>query len=276
MAIVKAYFLSDIHISSIEEPKTHWLLDFFRTIKSTNDMSHLYLMGDIFDLWVAGHKYFVDRFLAVIEELRRLKSLGVEIHYFEGNHDLYLDHFFGKVCGFQIHRSSANFNLGGLRVRAEHGDEMDPNDRGYIFLRWLLRTPVLEWLAPRLPEWIVVWLGERMSAASRHYTSEVKTISQEKTREVFRRHAEAVWNNGTAYDLLVSGHVHVIDDYKFTPQLEDSAMRGHGDTLRPSPGEVRVINLGSWFDGARALRVEIIHGGPARISWIELAPRRKN
>src|ERR1700733_14013025 len=136
MATVKAYFLSDLHISSIEEPKTHWLLDFFRAIQSKNDMTHLFLLGDVFDLWVAGHKYFVERFQPVIDELRRLSVLGVEIHYFEGNHDLYLEHFFGRVCGFKIHRAPEYFTLGGLRLRAEHGDQMDPSDRGYKFLRW--------------------------------------------------------------------------------------------------------------------------------------------
>ncbi len=252
---LKAYFFSDLHISSIEEPKTHWLLNFFQSIKSREQMTHLFLVGDIFDLWVAGHFYFLNKFKPVIEELRRLHELGIEIHYFEGNHDLYLEHFFGKVCGFQIHRGPLFYKFGELNIRIEHGDEMDPDDKGYKFLRWFLRTPVLEWLAPRLPDFIVVWIGEKMSAASRHYTSELKTISSDRARAVIRAHAERAWLSGK-FDLLVTGHVHLVEDYNF------SAFRG---------GPIaRVINLGSWFDGARALKVETGEAANPSITWVEL------
>ncbi len=220
-------------------------------------MTHLFLVGDIFDLWVAGHFYFIEKFKPLIEELRRLHALGVEIHYFEGNHDLYLEHFFARVCGFRVHRQFAYFNLGEMRVRVEHGDEMDPADRGYRFLRWLLRTPLLEWLAPRLPDKFVVWLGQRMSEASRQYTSALKTISLERARDVIRAHALGVWNQFKPFDLLVAGHVHVVEDSEFIPVGQSRA--------------VRVINLGSWFDGARALKIEG-HVGKAgtQISWLDL------
>ena len=45
-------------------------------------------LGDVFDMWLAHHRYFVDRYNRIIKQLVRLHDEGVGIHYFEGNHDV--------------------------------------------------------------------------------------------------------------------------------------------------------------------------------------------
>ncbi len=231
---LKAYFLSDIHLKSIEEPNAQRLLEFFRSLRSTEEITHLFLLGDIFDLWIADHFYFVNKFSEIILELRRLHALGVEIHYFEGNHDLYLDRFFGKELGFHIHVGPGYFHLGHFQIRIEHGDQMDPHDLGYRFLRWLLRTPVIKWVAPRLPSRFVVWLGEKMSKTSREYTTAIKTISAERAIEVIRLHAARAFVE-RPFDFFLCGHIHVDCDYRV-----------------PESDSARVLNLGSWHDHPRA------------------------
>ncbi len=231
---MKAYFLSDIHLQSIEEPNAKRLLSFLQSLNSPEDITHLFLLGDIFDLWIADHFYFIQKFVDVSSEFKRLKELGVEIHYFEGNHDLYLEHYFGQELQIQIHTKPEYFQLGRFRVRVEHGDQMDPADRGYRFLRWLLRSRVMTWLAPRLPSRLIVWLGERMSGASRKYTSSLKTISSEQAMEVIRLHALRSFVE-RPFDFLICGHVHVNFDY-----------------ILPESDEARVLNLGSWHERPRA------------------------
>ncbi|MEQ1664183.1 MAG: UDP-2,3-diacylglucosamine diphosphatase [Bdellovibrionales bacterium] len=271
---VKAYFISDLHLGSQDEPNCLLAIHFLKSFKKSTQISHLFLLGDIFDLWVADHKYFIKKFEPLIEELKRLHKLGVEIHYFEGNHDLYLEHYFKTQLGFYVHSGPQFFNLNvigsknknididaeayesavayedevtfgktdigsapfnstvGVTVRVEHGDQMDPSDKGYMFLRWFLRTPVMKWIALHLPSWAVVKLGESMSHASRKYTSEVKTISENSAKNVIDQHAELVWRD-KPYDIIISGHVHVIEDSRFTPFGEDR--------------DVRVVNLGTWL-----------------------------
>ena len=231
---LKAYFLSDIHLTSIEEPNAQRLLNFFRSLRSIEDITHLFLLGDIFDLWIADHFYFVNKFSEIIQEFKRLHALGVEIHYFEGNHDLYLERFFGNELGFHIHTEPKYFQLDRFRVRIEHGDQMDPYDRGYRFLRWLLRTPAMMWIAPRLPSRFVVWLGERMSKTSREYTTSIKTLSKKRATEIIRLHALRAFVE-RPFDFLLCGHIHV--DYDYQVPESDSA---------------RVLNLGSWHDHPRA------------------------
>lgn len=228
---LNAYFVSDLHISGGSDPKLHLFISFLKQLKGSENITHLFLLGDIFDLWIAGHNYFINQYQPVIAEIRRLKSEGVEIHYFEGNHDLYLQHFWQKEVGAQVHGEAEYFQLGSSICRLEHGDQMDPEDRGYIFLRWLLRTPFLKWLAPRLPERAIVWFGERASQASRQYTSKLKVIAEDQARRKFRQHVDKVFHQ-RPFHFLISGHTHVRDDHLFESTI----------------GPVRAINLGSWFD----------------------------
>ena len=148
--MLNAYFVSDLHIGSPTDSRARLFLAFLADLRGGENASHLFLMGDIFDLWVAAHSYFVDKYQPITDEILRLQDEGVEIHYFEGNHDLYLEHYWGQQVGLTVHEGPAYFELGHQTVRIEHGDQMDPDDRGYRFLRWFLRTPPLKFLMPRI------------------------------------------------------------------------------------------------------------------------------
>ncbi|OFZ19052.1 MAG: hypothetical protein A2Z20_09915 [Bdellovibrionales bacterium RBG_16_40_8] len=238
----RAYFISDLHLGSSTEPNSLVLIKFLGSFHGLDQITHLFLLGDIFDLWIANHDYFKKKYAPIVNELIRLRNIGVKIHYFEGNHDLYLEHFFGHELGFKIYRKADNFLILGYRVRVEHGDQMNPYDYGYRFLRWFLRTYLMEWLAPRLPEWCVVWLGQRMSKVSRRYTSKMKAISEENTQKVIHKHAKRVWRKNP-FDIMVSGHMHMLFDTKLLVGEE-------------TVGEIaRVVNLGAWFDRARVFTI---------------------
>lgn len=241
----KVYFISDLHLGSVSEPKSFVLLKFLKSFTSSEQISDLFLVGDIFDLWISNHRYFVEKFQPIIAEFIRLQNLGVQIHYFEGNHDLYLYDYFEKELGFKVYVSAMNFQLHGQSIRVEHGDEMDPQDKGYIFLRWFLRTPVMKWLAPRLPAAAIVFIGEKMSQASRKYTSEVKTISIQHAQKVIRDHAKRAFDK-RPFDIIISGHVHVLEDY--------------------NAKNYRVVNLGSWFDGCRVFELSADSAGFTKLT----------
>jgi UDP-2,3-diacylglucosamine hydrolase len=77
-----AWFVSDIHIDSMQDPKARDFLAFLNTLTEDRPATHLFLVGDIFDLWVGPHQYFVDRFEPIVQRLRQLVNSGVEVHYF--------------------------------------------------------------------------------------------------------------------------------------------------------------------------------------------------
>ena len=226
--MTRAYFVSDLHIASAEDPKATLFVEFLRELSAQSGVTHVFLLGDVFDMWLADHRYFVDRYPQIIAELRRLKAEGVVVHYFEGNHDLHLKKYWSNELGFDVHHGPIELTLGGTRLRLEHGDQMDPDDRGYRFLRWFLRTPPLKYLVENLPGNVAAWIGERASATSRRYTSERKTISTAEAISKIRAHAVRAYEQ-SPFDLLIAGHVHVRDD--------------HAD-----PRGFRAVNLGTWLE----------------------------
>lgn len=237
--MMRAYFLSDIHLGSNQDPKffllTHWLKSFV----SVEQMTHLFLLGDIFDLWVHNYQHFTHEFQELIQELIRLKYLGVEIHYFEGNHDLHLEAYWQRELHIPVYKGPQHFQLGSLNIRLEHGDQMDPEDRGYIFLRWLLRTPVVKWCIRHLPEKFMVWLGESSSRKSRSYTTKIKTINKERAIHVIRTHAQKIFQSHP-FDIIITGHMHVRDEFQWQEESKT----------------ITSMNLGSWLDHPQVLLLE--------------------
>ena len=234
---MKAFFISDLHLKDSNEPSSKILLGFLiqleNSLKTTDPATHLFLVGDIFDLWIASHTFFIEKFKAIVDQLKLLKSKGLEIHYFEGNHDLYLKDFWQETLGMTVHSKAAHFRLGKLHVRVEHGDLINPEDKGYLFLYSFLRTQSMSWLAKNLPSSLVKLIGTKASSASREYTSVTKHIHQDKMRELIKDYVLGL--KGQKFELFVSGHVHIQDD----------------QILTKAGSQVRCINLGSWFDFAK-------------------------
>ncbi len=249
-----AYFVSDIHLTSSDEPNARALLALLEKLRSDalggsgEKPTHLFLVGDIFDLWIGSHEYFVQKFGPVIRAIRAVVDAGVTVHFFEGNHDLHLKKFWQDKLGVQVHSDAEIFELAGKTVRVEHGDLINPDDKGYLFLRSFLRTSAMRALALNLPSRVVAAIGERASRASRSYTSTAKELPVDKIRRLIRTHAERVFRE-KPFDLIITGHVHVVDDVTF-----------------PASGrDVRSINLGSWYDGPKAFVVSDSHVG--RFTW---------
>ncbi len=225
----RALFVSDIHIGAPDDPRSILFCEFLDKCM-TLPVSQLFLVGDIFDFWISDRKYLTERYAVIVAKIQRLIESGVRVHYFEGNHDLDLHAFWQKKLGAEVHAGAAYFHVGSLTVRVEHGDQMDPSDRGYLFLRWFLRTSFMVWLGRKLPERAVQWIGQRASATSRGYTTQVKTVTDDLTRAKIRKHAVREFAR-KPFDLLIAGHVHV---------REDALQVVSGGTFRS-------INLGTWL-----------------------------
>jgi UDP-2,3-diacylglucosamine hydrolase len=228
---LRAWFVSDLHILSAEDVRYARFLKFLED-RLQDGTTHLFLVGDVFDLWVGGHDYFSQRYSAVVDVIRKIVEKKIEVHYFEGNHDLHLSDFWQDELGVHVHRDFKMFHFGSFRVRVEHGDEMNPEDTGYLILRKALRTAPVEWLASALPGDVIQKIGNSMSRSSRKWTSSTfKRLNENAIRKMIRTHAAAVYES-EPFDLLVTGHVHVRDDHEWSPRAGERA---------------RSIGLGCWL-----------------------------
>jgi UDP-2,3-diacylglucosamine hydrolase len=236
----RAYFVSDIHLKTMEERNSQTLLRFFISLQEPERKpTDLFLVGDIFDLWVGGHAYFINRFRPLVDELGKLIAAGVTVHFFEGNHDLYLHNYWQGELGARVYEDSADFILDGRRVRVEHGDLINLEDTTYIVWRRFLRTSFMRVLALNAPDSWVGAVGEWLSRESRKRGTHRQDTS-EHIRKLIRQHAVRELEAGAEFDLLVTGHVHVVDDAWIEA-------RGH---------RARSVNLGSWFDGPKIFFLE--------------------
>lgn len=233
----KVYFISDLHIRDAKEQKAQKFLRFLFFLAEQKTPITLILGGDIFDLWLGDHKYFVKKFTPLVLALKDLVDRKHKVFYFEGNHDLHLAAFWEKDLGVKVYSEADFFLFDQTVVRFEHGDQMDPEDSGYHFLRWLLRTRLMTFLILHLPSAFVAKVGERASRTSRSYTDRQR--DETRIRKTLHSFAESAFD-ARAFNLFVHGHVHLTDEYIF---------ERNGKTAVS-------INLGSWDTTQKVLVLE--------------------
>lgn len=248
----KAYFISDIHLENMQERNGQILLRFFNLLAAQEKVPDLYLLGDIFDFWLSGHKVFVKKFEPLYEPLGILKNKGARLVYFEGNHDLHLHPFWQNKLGFELFEDAQYVKMGNLTLRLEHGDQMNPNDEAYLKWRAFSRHWFIEQFAHYLPGFFWDRVGEKMSQASRKLSRSYRSRNEEPIKEMIREHGKLAYQE-KPFDLLISGHMHVKVD----------------ETFKTSDGkQARNINLGSWLEqgNPQALLIE-----NSEVSWVNLA-----
>ena len=223
---MRAVFVSDLHLTEPQSPRYQVFVKFLEHLPQQS-CDALVLLGDVFDLWLGSHAYFLTKHKVLLGALKNLKDRGCEIHYFEGNHDLHLADYFQARLGICVHPQDFSVLWDGLRLRMEHGDLANPDDHGYLFLRKFLRHPLTTKLLKSMPGRWVHHIGDRASKASRDYTAP----RSEASRTIVREYAQRLAGEDD-FDILLTGHTHCRDDYTFS----------QGGKQR------RSINLGSWFD----------------------------
>ena len=123
------YFLSDAHLGSLAIPhqrqQERRLVRFLDSIKEK--AAAVYLLGDMFDFWYE-YKYVVPKgFTRFLGKLSELTDMGVEVHYFTGNHDIWAYDYLEKECGVILHKKEETTEIYGHEFFLAHGDGMgDP------------------------------------------------------------------------------------------------------------------------------------------------------
>jgi UDP-2,3-diacylglucosamine hydrolase len=214
----------------MQERNSQTLLRFFTELNQDTELTHVFLLGDIFDLWVADHQVFISRYSPLLEQIRALTQKGLRVIYFEGNHDMHLQNYWTENLHVEVYTSAQVFELSDIKVRCEHGDQMNLQDLAYLRLRKFLRHPVTKFFGNILPGKFWDLLGQRWSNHSRAQGQNKKNKT-ESIIEVIRAHATTAYQE-TPYDLLVTGHMHVRDDW--STSIKDK--------------KIRSINLGTWLE----------------------------
>lgn len=243
---MKLLFVSDVHLKEQQSLEYSHFLKFLKFVLKSKDVDHLFLVGDIFDLWVSDKSIFFNHFSDVITLLQDIAKQGTQIHYFEGNHDLYLNKYFKDKRGINTYNSPQNFCFDGLKLKVEHGDLINQNDYWYFKWKKMINTQFFKQVVQICPGSFIFYLGFYLSFLSSlkrkifflNKKLIKKNLYEENIRKMLRDYAE-VRCKDEEVDIFINGHVHVADLYKY--QVMEK--------------EKYAINLGEWEKAPHVLSI---------------------
>jgi UDP-2,3-diacylglucosamine hydrolase len=148
----KIYFASDFHLgvpdyeqSLVREKRViRWLEE----IRS--DAEEIFLMGDVFDFWFEYKAVAPRGFVRLLGKIAEIRDSGIPIHYFTGNHDMWITDYLPSETGVIVHREPITKEFAGKKFYLGHGDGLGPGDRGYKFIKKIFSSSVCHWLFSRL------------------------------------------------------------------------------------------------------------------------------
>ncbi len=224
----KIYFISDSHFGLYPAEKSvlreRLMVNWLDTIK--HEIAELYMLGDIFDFW-HEYRHVVPRgFTRFLGKLAELADLGVKLHYFTGNHDIWVYDYLPAEIGLTVYRHHITRELNGKVFFIGHGDGIGPGDHSYKLMKWGFNNKVLQWLFARIHPNASMAFGKRWSKSSRYAKGIIADPYRGDDREI-----QVIFAHETLkkehFDYFVFGHRHMPFDVHV--------------------GGSRVINLGDWI-----------------------------
>ena len=226
----KIYFLSDFHLGSPDANSSlvreRQVVKFLDDIK--RDAEQIFIVGDIFDFWYEYRKVVPKGHVRLLGKMAELTDAGIPIHFFVGNHDMWMKDYFEKELTIPVYYEPQTFVRGGKKFLIGHGDGLGPGDRGYKMLKKIFRNRFSQGLFGILPPVFGVGIANYFSRKSRIATQleEEKFLGEENEWLIDyckKRLAEE------HFDYLIFGHRHLPIDFHL-------------------PGGSRYINLGDWIN----------------------------
>jgi UDP-2,3-diacylglucosamine hydrolase len=249
----KVYFLSDFHLGAphyaASRKREDKLVHFLDEIKA--DAAAIFIVGDMFDFWYE-YKYVVPKgYVRLLGKLAALTDAGIAVHFFVGNHDMWMKDYFQTEMAIPVYFGPETFEWNGKKFYIAHGDGLGPGDHGYKMLKRIFRNPVCQWLFGMLPPVVGIGLANFFSRKSREAVADHEMQFLGADKEWLMIHSQDVLKN-KHYDYFIYGHRHV-------------------PGMHPLGANSQYVNLGDWvlhfsygvFDGDQ---FQLLHYKPQQPS----------
>lgn len=226
----KIYFASDFHLgapdyaqSLIREKRVVAWLD-----KVKSDASEIYLVGDVFDFWFE-YKTVVPRgHVRLLGKIAEITDSGIPVHYFIGNHDMWVFDYLPKETGVQLHREPIQRTYNNRRFFIGHGDGLGPGDHGYKFIKKVFRNRFCQWLFARLHPNFGIGMANFWSRKSRAHTGNDDKEFLGEENEWLAIYSKEILEK-EHFDYFLFGHRHLPMEIEVGPKST-------------------YFNLGDWID----------------------------
>ncbi|WP_310993286.1 UDP-2,3-diacylglucosamine diphosphatase [Aequorivita marina] len=206
----KIYFSSDNHLGAPTHSESlareKIFVKWLDTIKE--DAEAIFLLGDLFDFWFEYKTVVPKGFVRTLGKLAELRDSGIQIHFFVGNHDLWMDDYFDKELNIPVYHKPKEFEFNNKHFLIGHGDGLGPGDKGYKRMKKVFTNPFSKWLF----RWLHPDLGVRLA---QHLSIKNKLISGEDDKAFLGEEKEWLAQyskrklESKHYDYFIFGHRHL-------------------------------------------------------------------
>jgi len=223
----KYYFFSDVHLGlkskEIEKQKEKRVINFLESI--SGDAEEIYIVGDLFDCWIEYRKVVPKGYFNLLSTLNKIAESGINIKFFSGNHDFWLNTYLRDEVGLKIYYEPVEIELGGKKFFIAHGDGLGKGDIGYKIIKRILRSRVNQFLYSLIHPDLGLTLAQSSSKTSRNYSSDVPTGSDKRMKE----YGLQKLNEG--FDYAIMGHYHKPQKIKISIGDKDAYFITLGDWI---------------------------------------------
>ena len=170
----KIYFASDNHLGAPTQeqslPREKKFVAWLNEIKK--DAAVIFLLGDLFDFWYEYKKVVPKGFTRTLGKLAQISDSGIPIHYFVGNHDLWMNGYFEEELGIPVYYKPKEFTFNDKTFLIGHGDGLGPGDKGFKRMKKVFTNPVAKWFFRWLHPDLGVKLAQYFSVKNRLISGE--------------------------------------------------------------------------------------------------------
>ena len=206
----KIYFASDQHFgaptaekSKLREQKFIQWLDIVK-----KDAEVIFLLGDLFDFWFEYKTVVPKGFVRVLGKLAEIRDSGIPIHFFVGNHDLWMEDYFEKELNIPVYHEPKEFTFGDKTFLIGHGDGLGPGDLGYKRMKKVFTNPLCKWLFRWLHPDIGVGLATYLSVKNKLISGDEDVVFLGEENEWLVQYCKEVLKS-KHYNYFVFGHRHL-------------------------------------------------------------------
>jgi UDP-2,3-diacylglucosamine hydrolase len=227
---LKTYFVSDVHLGSLAMNNNHEreLLFVNWLEQASHDAKAIYLLGDIFDFWYEYKKVAPRGFVRTLGKIAELTDKGIEVYFFTGNHDLWVNDYLPSETGVKVVKEPILKTIDDKMFFLAHGDGLNPNEKGYLMLRRIFTSKTVQFLFSCLHPNIAFWIGHLWAKKSRLAKGTEPELSLGPEFEANVTFAKQ-YSLKNKVDYFIMGHRHIMMD-----EAIDAS--------------TRVIMLGEWFN----------------------------
>jgi UDP-2,3-diacylglucosamine hydrolase len=206
----KIYFLSDFHLgapdyasSLVREKRITRFLDEIKT-----DAAVIFILGDLFDFWYEYKKVVPKGFVRILGKLAELTDSGITIHFFVGNHDMWMNGYFEKELNINVFYDPQEFEFNGKKFLIGHGDGLGPGDHRYKFMKKIFRNKFSQWLFGILHPSAGIGLADYFSRKSRAATGSEDEQFLGEDKEWLILYCKEILQK-KHFDFFIFGHRHL-------------------------------------------------------------------